>query len=84
MGVKFPFGTIGFRRIIGALFFDVGNVYNGELSINKWEETKGSYGIGFRMNLGGFLVLRYDIGKRTTLRKWPDTTYKQFFFGWDF
>lgn len=84
MGVKFPFGAIGFRRIRGALFFDVGNVYNGELSINKWEETKGSYGIGFRMNLGGFLVLRYDIGKRTTLRKWPDTTYRQFFFGWDF
>ena len=84
MAVKFPFGTIGFRRIRGALFFDVGNVYNGELSKNRWEETKGSYGIGFRVNIGGFLVLRYDIGKRTTLRKWPDTTYTQFFFGWDF
>jgi len=84
MAVKFPFGTIGFRGIRGALFFDVGNVYNGELHNKDWEATKGSYGIGFRMNIGGFLVLRYDIGKRTSFRKWPSTTYKQFFFGWDF
>jgi len=84
MGVKFPFGSIGFRGIRGALFFDVGNVYNGELIKKEWEETKGSYGIGFRMRLGGFIVLRYDIGRRTSFRKWPETTYKQFFFGWDF
>ena len=84
MAVKFPFGTIGFRGIRGALFFDVGNVYNGELFRKEWEETKGSYGIGFRMRIGGFLVLRYDIGRRTSFRKWPDTIYKQFFFGWDF
>jgi len=84
MGVKFPFGTIGFRGIRGALFFDVGNVYNGELFNKEWEETKGSYGFGFRMRIGRFLVLRYDIGRRTSFRKWPDTTYRQFFFGWDF
>ena len=84
LGIKFPFGTIGFRGIRGAVFFDMGNVYNGELFDDRWEDIKGSYGVGFRFRIGGFLVLRYDVGRRTDFRDWPDTTYKQFFFGWDF
>ncbi len=84
LGIRFPFGSIGFRGIRGALFFDTGNVYNGERFDNKWETLKGSYGIGFRIRVGGFLVLRYDIGRRTDFNDWPDTIYKQFFFGWDF
>ena len=84
LGIRFPFGDIGFRGIRGALFFDTGNVYNGELFDNKWETVKGSYGVGFRIRVGGFLVLRYDIGRRTDFKDWPDTLYKQFFFGWDF
>jgi len=84
LGIRFPFGDIGFRGIRGALFFDTGNVYNGERFDNKWETLKGSYGVGFRIRVGGFLVLRYDIGRRTDFKDWPDTLYKQFFFGWDF
>ncbi|MCH7818388.1 MAG: PD40 domain-containing protein [Candidatus Marinimicrobia bacterium] len=84
LGIRFPFGAIGFRGIRGALFFDTGNVYNGERFDNKWETLKGSYGIGVRVRIGGFLVLRYDIGRRTDFRNLPDTIYRQFFFGWDF
>ncbi|TFB09404.1 hypothetical protein E3V55_07680, partial [Candidatus Marinimicrobia bacterium MT.SAG.3] len=84
LGIRFPFGDIGFRGIRGALFFDTGNVYNGERFDNKWETLKGSYGVGFRIRVGGFLVLRYDIGRKTDFKDWPDTLYKQFFFGWDF
>jgi len=84
LGIRFPFGSIGLGGIRGALFFDTGNVYNGERFDHKWETLKGSYGIGFRINLGGLLVLRYDIGRTTDFKDWPDRIYKRFFFGWDF
>ncbi|MBU1297735.1 MAG: BamA/TamA family outer membrane protein, partial [Bacteroidetes bacterium] len=69
---------VGFR---GALFFDAGNAWDKENT-----ETLGSFGGGVRFNIGGFLVLRYDFGKRiennfSTIQK---KYFHQFFFGWDF
>lgn len=85
LGVKFPFLSMVFPGIRGALFFDAGNVWNG----NDWKGPDntgflGSFGYGFRFNLGGFLVLRYDVARRTDFKSISDNWFTQFFFGWDF
>jgi hemolysin activation/secretion protein len=79
LGIKFPFMGLGFRGIRGALFFDAGNAWNDE-----WRGLLGSMGFGFRMNFGGVLVLRLDIGKTTNFSQISKNWFTQFFFGWDF
>jgi len=81
LGIRFPFGGIAFGSIRGALFADFGGAWD-----RKYRETLGSLGTGVRMNFGGFLVLRYDIGKRIedNLSKLQKGIFHQFFFGWDF
>nr|HMT11788.1 hypothetical protein [Ignavibacteria bacterium] len=60
VNVRFPFGiNFIFPYIRGAAFFDVGNAWD-----KVYSETKGSVGIGARINLFYILALRYDIGKR--------------------
>lgn len=79
--VQFPFGGVSFWSIRGALFFDMGSAWDRE-----YKETLGSIGTGLRMNLGGVIVLRYDIGKRIEKRfsQLQHDLFHQFFFGWDF
>ncbi len=81
LGIRFPFVGLGFSRIRGALFFDAGNAWNKDFG-----DMKGSFGIGARMNFGGFLVLRYDMGRRieNNFNSISSGTHHQFFFGWDF
>jgi len=79
--VRFPFGGLSFWSIRGALFFDAGGAWD-----DVYLNTYGAIGGGLRMNLGGVLVLRYDLGKRiennfNTLQK---GLFHEFFFGWDF
>jgi Tol biopolymer transport system component len=81
LAIRFPFFGLSFFAIRGALFFDAGNAWDSD-----YEETLGSVGGGLRLNLGGVLVLRYDLGKRiednfTHLQK---GLFHQFFFGFDF
>jgi hypothetical protein len=83
LGILFPFGGITLGSIRGAIFADAGKAWDRRYHDS---ETKGSIGVGVRMNFGGFLVLRYDMGKRiernfTHLQK---GLFSQFFFGWDF
>ncbi len=82
-----PFGVANLR---GALFFDAGHAWNDDYherlpQINTGE-TLGAAGLGFRLNLFGGFVLRYDIGYRYRdgFRDRSDRLFKQFFFGWDF
>ncbi len=79
MNIKFPFLSMGFRAIRGALFFDAGNAWN-----ERWPGFLGSMGFGFRMNLFGYFVLRLDIGKTTNFKRFTSRWFTQFFFGWDF
>jgi len=55
----------------------------------------GSAGFGIRFRFGGVLVLRFDFGKKFTIRSPERLTsylhpelqhgvFKQVFFGWDF
>jgi outer membrane protein assembly factor BamA len=77
--MHFPFGGIGLNSIRGALFVDAGNVWD-----DHFDEIKGSLGFGIRFTLGGYLALRFDIGKKTNFKKIYPKTFTQFFFGWDF
>ncbi len=81
LGLQFPFGGVVFSSIRGALFVDAGSAWD-----DKYVETLGSIGGGLRMNFGGVLVLRYDIGKRieNNFQRLQDGIFHQFFFGWDF
>jgi hypothetical protein len=81
VNLRLPFVNIGFGGIRGALFFDAGGAWD-----QKYIETLGSVGFGFRINLFGLLVLRYDIGKRIeqNFTKFQPRLFYQFFFGWDF
>ena len=81
LGIRFPFGGIGFGSIRGALFTDFGGAWD-----TQYIETEGSVGAGVRLNLGGALVLRYDFGKQilNNLTKFQSGLFSQFFFGWDF
>lgn len=74
---------IDFSSLRGALFFDAGSAWDDNDSYNQ---TYGSIGTGIRMNFGGVLVLRYDIGKRieNNFQQLQDGLFHQFFFGWDF
>ncbi|MEM8484671.1 MAG: BamA/TamA family outer membrane protein [Bacteroidota bacterium] len=82
-----PFGIANLR---GAAFFDAAHAWNdGYYDVNKVinaGETLGAAGLGFRMNLFGGFVLRYDLGYRFTdgFRTRSDEIFKQFFFGYDF
>lgn len=81
LGIKFPFFSLGFFGIRGALFFDMGSAWD-----TTYRETLGSLGFGFRVNIFGVLTLRYDIGKRIEddFTRLQNGLFYQFFFGWDF
>jgi outer membrane protein assembly factor BamA len=75
----FPFLGLGFSSIRGAMFLDAGNVWD-----DRFGKIKGSFGIGLRVRIGCYLVLRLDVGKKTDFKRVYPRTFTQFFFGWDF
>jgi outer membrane protein assembly factor BamA len=79
--LRFPFIGLSFFGIRGALFADAGGAWDTE-----YRSTLGSVGGGFRFNLFGVLVLRYDIGKKieNNFTTFQPGLFYQFFFGWDF
>jgi hypothetical protein len=78
---------LGFNYIIpgirGALFFDAGNAWDNS---DNYVETRGSIGGSLKVNAFGFLILRYDVGKRIekNFTHLQGDLFHQFFFGWDF
>ena len=81
LNIKFPFLDLGFWGFRAATFFDAGSAWDKE-----YKTTYGSVGLGFRFNIFGVLVLRYDIGKKieNDFRQFQPGLFYQFFFGWDF
>ncbi len=80
--IRFPLGiNFFFPYIRGAAFFDFGNAWD-----KVYSDTKGSVGIGMRINLFYIIALRYDIGKRIekNFKNFQSGIFQQFFFGWDF
>ena len=73
-------GPLAFPGIQGAFFFDTGQAWYGD-----WpDEVRGSYGLSFRMGLGGMLVLRFDMARRTDFESWPSKLHREFFIGWNY
>ena len=81
VALRFPFGGVTFIGLRGAAFVDVGGVWD-----DVYTQTRGSTGLGVRLNLLGALVLRYDVGKRIedNMSHLQHGVFHQFFFGWDF
>ena len=92
LSLNFPFGDLRLPGIQGAAFTDLGSSWLETMS--KPEGTWGSYGLGFRTSLGGFFVLRLDVGKRFALGEKPPVvfrngdsfrkTFVDFFFGFNY
>ncbi len=76
--VRTPLLDIDLRGIRGALFFDAGDAWEDEPHI------VGSYGVGARMNLEGYVVLRFDLAQTTDFRSVDPHWRWDIFFGWDF
>ena len=73
-----PLLRIDIRGIRGAVFFDAGDA---------WEDSPnivGSFGVGARMNLGGYTVLRLDFAQTTDFHTIDPHWRWDIFFGWDF
>ncbi len=79
LAIGFPIGKLSFHAIRGALFFDAGNAWDDD-----FERLFGSFGIGARVSLGWFIVLRFDVSKTTDFKKISKSTDFDFFFGWNF
>ena len=77
--IGFPVGSFDFRAIRGAIFFDAGDAWD-----DKFDRLHGSFGLGARVNLGAFVVLRFDFARRTDFKSISKKTYFDFFFGWNF
>lgn len=75
-----PPGDLELPGVQGAVFLDGGAAWS-----EGWPPPwVGSYGIGFRMGFGGFLVLRLDLAKRTDFRDWSGRTQTEFYVGWNY
>jgi Tol biopolymer transport system component len=77
--VGFPVASLGFQAIRGAVFFDAGNAWEDDFG-----RMQGALGVGARVSLGYFVVLRFDWARRTDFKKIDDKTRFEFFFGWNF
>lgn len=79
--IRLPFIGLNLFEVRGAIFFDAGSAWD-----DKYKETLGSVGLGFRINLFNALTLRYDIGKKIekNFSQFQPRLFYQFFFGWDF
>lgn len=83
--VGFPFGNLELRAIRGAIFLDVGNAWNENLSLKEeLYQVHGAFGIGLRARIGYFTVLRLDFAKITDFDTVFPQTRVQFFFGWNY
>ncbi len=77
--IGFPIGGLGFSSIRGAIFADVGSAWE-----DKFDQWYGSFGAGFRVAIGYFILLRFDFSRTTDFEKISPNTNFDFFFGWNF
>jgi len=77
--IGLPVGAIGFTGIRGAIFADVGSAWGDE-----FDQLYGAFGLGARVALGYFLVLRFDFTRTTDFEKISPSWDFDFWFGWNF
>jgi WD40 repeat protein len=85
-----PFGDVTLPEIQGGLFADIGKAL---LHSDSNRALLGSYGISFRLALGPLAVLRLDVGRRFTDRRYEGYSlsadqktpgFVHFFFGYNY
>ena len=76
-----PIGALGLPPVQGAAFFDVGQAWEEG---HRPHDLLGSFGLGFRMSLGGLVVLRLDVSKLTDFRRVFPGTEVDFFVGYNY
>jgi hypothetical protein len=85
-----PFGDIDFPEIQGGLFADVGKAL---LHQDSGRALLGSYGLSFRLALAPLAVLRLDVGRRFSDRRYRGYSlnadqrhagFVHFFFGYNY
>ncbi|HKW50221.1 MAG TPA: hypothetical protein VJQ53_00650, partial [Candidatus Eisenbacteria bacterium] len=62
-------------------FADAGTAWE---KFESMPRPKGSFGIGLRMNLLGYMVLRYDFAKRTDFERVQPGWEREFYLGFDY
>lgn len=77
--LAFPIGNMRLRGFRGALFHDLGAIWD-----DRWTGWKGSFGASIRVSLGYFVVLRLDFSRTHDFKAISDNTRTDFFFGWNF
>ncbi len=76
-----PLRGLELPGIEGAVFADAGNAWE---KFERVPRPLGSIGFGLRMSLGGYMVLRYDIARRTDFMELKPGWEKEFYFGFDY
>jgi len=67
--------------IEGAVFADAGNAWE---KFERFPRPKGSFGLGLRMSLGGYFVLRYDLARQTDFNRVKPGWEREFYVGFDY
>jgi hypothetical protein len=76
-----PFRGLELPGVEGAVFADAGNAWE---KFESFPRPRGSFGLGLRMSLGGYMVLRYDIARRTDFKDVQPGWEREFYLGFDF
>jgi len=74
-------GTLELPGIEGAVFADAGNAWE---KFEKIPRPRGSFGLGLRMSLGGYFVLRYDLARQTDFQTVRPGWEREFYVGFDY
>jgi hemolysin activation/secretion protein len=75
-----PIGPLEFPSIQGALFLDAAQAWDR----GSPPPLVGSFGSSLRMGLGGVLVLRLDLARRTDFESIGKRNHWDFFIGWNY
>jgi len=76
-----PFQSLELPGVEGAVFADAGNAWE---KFEKVPRPRGSFGLGLRMSLGGYFVLRYDLARRTDFQRVLPGWEREFYVGFDY
>ncbi len=76
-----PLQSLELPGIEGAVFADAGNAWE---KFEKFPRPKGSFGLGLRMSLGGYFVLRYDLARQTDFQRVKPGWEREFYVGFDY
>jgi hypothetical protein len=76
-----PVGDLTFYEVQGALFFDVGAAWNAEETV---PDPVGDFGVGFRVGLGPYLALRFDLAWLTDFNSVERDAEFGFYIGWNY